>query len=132
MAFKASRMIDPTTIRNLNPDASSIDLFKSFPFITAEELIKLKAELPTYLAKVKDLDESVDKLEWCKNQETNLPSWCAIVKKLLLVQPSSGAVERVFLLLNSSFGDQQEQSLQDYIEASVMLRYNHRPITDHS
>ena len=125
-------MIDPTTIRNLNPDASSIDLFKSFPFVTAEELMKLKAELPTYLAKVKDLDESVDKLEWWKNQEINLPSWCAIVKKLLRVQPSSSAVERVFSPLNSSFGDQQEQSLQDYIEASVMLRYNHRPIADHS
>ena len=103
MAFKASRMIDPTTIRNLNPDASSIDLFKSLPFVTAEELMKLKAELPAYLAKVEDLDESVDKLEWWKNQETNLPSWCAVVKKVLLVQPSSGAVERVFSLLNSSF-----------------------------
>ena len=132
MAFEASQMIAPTTIRNLNPDASSIDLFKSFPFVTAEKLMKLKAELPAYLAKVEDLDESVDKLEWWKNQETNLPSWCAVVKKVLLVQPSSGAVERVFSLLNSSFGDQQEQSLQDYIEASVMLRYNHRPIADHS
>ena len=63
MAFKASRMINPTIIRNLNPDASSIDLFNSFPFVTAEELMKLKAELPAYLAKVEDLDESVDKLE---------------------------------------------------------------------
>ena len=125
-------MIDPTTIRNLNPNALSIDLFKSFPFVTAEELMKLKAELPAYLAKVEDLDECVDKLEWWKNQETNLPSWCAVVKKVLLVQPSSGAVERVFSLLNSSFGDQQEQSLQDYIEASVMLRYNHWPIANHS
>ena len=30
----------------------------------------------------------------------------------------------MFSLLNSSFGEQQEQALQDYTEASVMLRYN--------
>jgi len=38
----------------------------------------------------------------------------------------SAIVRLVFSLLNSGFGDQQEQSLQDYIEASVMLRYNKR------
>jgi len=53
------------------------------------------------------------------NDDTQLDS-----KKILLVQPSSAAVERVFSLLNSGFVDQQEQSLQNYIEASVMLRYN--------
>ena len=30
----------------------------------------------------------------------------------------------MFSLLNLSFGEQQEQALQDYTEASVMLRYN--------
>jgi len=45
-------------------------------------------------------------------------------KKILLVQPFSAAVECAFSLLNSGFADQQEQSLQDYIEASVMSRYN--------
>ena len=40
------------------------------------------------------------------------------------VQPSSAAAERAFSFLNSGFNDQQEQSLQDYIEASAMLRYN--------
>ena len=93
LAFKASRMTNPSMIKNLNLDASSLDLFKSFPFITAEELTNLKAELPAYLVKVEDLDESVDKLEWWKRQETNLPTWCAVVKKILLVQPSSAAVE---------------------------------------
>ena len=59
MAFKASRMANPTMVKNLNPDTSSVDLFKSVPFITAEELTNLKAELPAYLVKVEDLDESV-------------------------------------------------------------------------
>ena len=41
----------------------------------------------------------------------------------LLVQPSSAAAERVFSLLKSSFGDQQEAALQDYIETSLMLQH---------
>jgi hypothetical protein len=47
----------------------------------------------------------------------------ALVKKLLLIQPSSAAAERVFSLLNS-MSSQQGNSLEDYIEASVMVRYN--------
>ena len=54
----------------------------------------------------------------------SLSTWCAVVKKTLLVQLSSATVKSVFSLLNSGFRDQQEQSLQDYIQASVMLRYN--------
>ena len=42
------------------------------------------------------------------------------------IQPSSAAAERVFSLLQSSFGKQQEQSLEDYIELSVMMQYNYR------
>ena len=126
IAFKASRLTNSTMIRNLNTDASSADLLKSFPFISAEEICYLKAELPAYLAKAEDLDDTIDKLSWWKSQETSLPNWCAVVKKILLVQPSSAAVERVFSLLISGFGHQQEQSLQDYIQASVMLRYNNR------
>ena len=53
-----------------------------------------------------------------------LPHWSSLVKKLLLIQPSSASAERVFSLLTNAFGSQQESALQDYLEASVMLRYN--------
>ena len=46
------------------------------------------------------------------------------MKKMLLVQPSSAAAERVFSILNSYFGGDQVSSLEDYIESAVMLRYN--------
>ena len=46
------------------------------------------------------------------------------VKKVLLVQPSLVAAERVFSILNSSFNDQQEHTLVDYLQASVMTQYN--------
>ena len=35
--------------------------------------------------------------------------------------PSSAAVERAFSLLANSFGDRQQNALEDYVEASVML-----------
>ena len=34
--------------------------------------------------------------------------------------------ERVFSLLKASFGPQQDCSLQDYIESSLMLQFNQR------
>ena len=57
---------------------------------------------------------------------TALPFWSAALRKVLLIQPSSAAAERVFSLLNASFSDQQEHSLQDYIELSLMFQYNKR------
>ena len=41
-------------------------------------------------------------------------------------QPSSAAGERVFSTLKSSFNEQQECALADYLQASIMLQYNKR------
>ena len=89
-------------------------------------IIELKAELPTYIAKTADVSSDMDLLEWWKLNCSELPSWSAAAKKALLVQPSSGSAERVFSLLNYSFGDQQDHSLKDYIKTSLMLQYNKR------
>ena len=45
--------------------------------------------------------------------------------RVALIQPSSAAAERVFSILASSFGKQQESSLEDYIQLSVMMQYNY-------
>ena len=45
------------------------------------------------------------------------------------VQPSSAAAEKVFAILNSSFNDQQEHALVDYLQASVITQYNKRLLT---
>ena len=65
-----------------------------------------------------------DKLTCWANHKDTLPHWSSLVKNLLLIQPSSASAERVFSLLTNAFGSQQESALQDYLEASVMLRYN--------
>ena len=45
--------------------------------------------------------------------QEELPYWSSLFKKVLLVQPSSAASERVFSLLNNSFDDKQQNSLED-------------------
>ena len=45
---------------------------------------------------------------------------------LVLIQPSSAAIERVFSQLRLAIGDTQQQLLADAVEAVVMLRYNDR------
>lgn len=65
-------------------------------------------------------------MPWWEDGSPNLPSWSSAVLKVVLVQPSSAAAERVFSLLVTMFGDQQYDTLEDYVEAALMLRVNDR------
>ena len=65
-AFKAARLCNPCKLHQLSPDASSVDQLGSFSFVTSQEISDLKAELPAYLAKCEDSNESCDKLQWRK------------------------------------------------------------------
>ena len=123
-AFKAARLFCPDKINLLRPTAADIDSLLAFPFLDMATLSLLKEELPTYLATAEGVACDTDRLLWWKMKESKLPAWASAVKKVLLAQPSSAASERVFSLLKSGFGEQQDNSLQDYLEASVMLRYN--------
>ncbi len=48
--------------------------------------------------------------------ENELPGWASVVKKVILVQPSSAASERVFfpLLLQNSFDEKQQDCLEEH------------------
>ena len=86
---------------------------------------QLKEEFPAYVAASENTDPSKTREFWM-NHKDQLPTWCSSYQKVMLVQPSSAASERVFSILNNSFTTKQQQSLQDLIEASVivMLQYN--------
>lgn len=88
-------------------------------------IANLAAELPDYLAAADGvtLNSEDEKVRWWAAHCETLPHWSALVKQLLLIHPSSAAAERVFSLL-SSLSSQQESALEDYIETSVMIRYN--------
>ena len=51
--------------------------------------------------------------------------WAAAFRLVLLVQPSSAAAERAFSILQCCFNEKQRSSLEDYIELSIMLQFNH-------
>ena len=53
----------------------------------------------------------------------DLSYWSSSVRKVFLVQLSSAAAEHVFSMLNRSFGDQQQNSLEDYMDATILLLY---------
>ena len=125
-AFKALQIFSPHKLATLKPDVSRVNLLQVIPAFEDSELEMLKAELPTQIAKADGISSDFSALEWWKLNSMNLPSWSIRLKKVLAMQPSSAAAERVFLLLSTGFGDLQESSLSDYIEASIMLRFNHK------
>ena len=82
------------------------------------------------MAKANGLSLDVDKLDWWKQHETELPLWSSSCKSVLLIQPSSAAAERIFSLLANSFNERQTSALEDYIQTSLMLQYNYRDSDD--
>ena len=123
-AFKAARLFVPHRALEIRPDSNAINNFTSFPFFDPDTISHLKDELPDYLAKAADVSAEMDTLEWWRRHEESLPYWTAAFRKVLLVQPSSAAAERVFSLMKATFTDQQDCALQDYLEVSLMLQYN--------
>ena len=132
-AFKAARLFVPHKVDELKPDVSAIDGLKAFPFLDDSSILDgLKQEFPAYIAKAANVAALVDLLPWWKKYNTDLPNWSAAACKVVLVQPSSAAAERVFSILSTSFGPQQDLALQDYIECSTMLQYNKRYIFEYN
>ena len=123
--FKCARLFDPVKICDMKPALDDIDTLRILPFLNNDVSINnLKSELPLYLATAEGVSQDIDKLEWWKKHEKSIPNWASACKSTLLIQPSSGAAERAFSILSNCFTNKQTQSLQDYIETSVMLQYN--------
>ena len=85
---------------------TTVEKRKAFPLLE-DVILNLKAQ---YLG-LADGVAKVDLLDWW----IKLPSWAAAYKKVILCQPSSAAVERVFGILKSSFNTDQNQALEDYL-----------------
>ena len=61
---------------------------------------------------------------------TKMPAWrqAQAAKIIFAIPPTSAASERVFSLLEAMFGTEQDRSLSDLIQGSLMLRYNKRKV----
>ena len=62
--------------------------------------------------------------DWWRGSSLELPHWSSAAQRVFLIQPSSAAAERAFSILNNTFTDSQTNSLEDCVEAIVMLQYN--------
>ena len=56
------------------------------------------------------------------------PTWAKAARIIFAMSPSSAASERVFSLVNSMFGKEQLHTLADFVQGSLMLRYNKRNV----
>ena len=123
-AFKAARLFSPHYVKKVNPESALLDSLSALPFISVGTLsqLKLKEEFPKYVVLTNDVSSDCTAVSFWKDSSTTLPDWSNAAKKVLLMQPSSAAAERVFSL-NNCFGDQQLSSLEDYVETSVMIQY---------
>ena len=65
----------------------------------------MKRDLPVYLAAAEGVAPNIKVLEWGKNYH---------IGQQLPASPAVAAIIRVFSALNSSFGDDQSLSLEDY------------------
>ena len=124
-AFKAARLFSPSKFHKLKPSAADINCHKAFPFLNSQPAIDgLKSEIPTYMAASEDvprLPTYINPVAWWKSHAMELPKWANAFRLVLLVQPSSAAAERVSSILQR-FTAQQQSSLEDYLELSVMLQ----------
>ena len=126
-AFRSARLCCPVQVQQLRPTAASVEELRRLRFLDNDAIIQgLTAELPRNLAIADgaDLQTEEEKLQWWSRNEANLPNWSSVVKKVLLVQPSSVSAERVFSIMNNFFTNQQDAALEKTVEASVMLCYN--------
>jgi hypothetical protein len=123
LLFKRLRLFDPFQAKDLAVNADQLNLLRDYD-IFEDKVDGLVAELPAYLRLIENLQEPVaDILLWFKAQN-ELPTWYACSKICALIQPSSGASERVFSLLKHAQDRSQTRMLEDYLEASVMIHYN--------
>ena len=117
-AFKAARLLNPAKINDLKLDGSTVETLHAFKFLDNDRAInELSSELPLYLVLYEDLSDAVDALDWWERNSAKLLFWSRACKQVLLCQPSSASVERVFSLLNHLY-QQQQSALEDYVDGS--------------
>ena len=68
---------------------------------------------------------------WWKVNGSDFPALQLLARDFATIALSSAAAERVFSILRQLFSSTQRSSHEDYIEASILTRYNQRGMADH-
>lgn len=125
LRFKAAEIFDPQMIKE-NTSIDDVYLLSSFPFVTDNLIFDLKKEFLLYKNLAISTQNATD-LEgiksWWKLYQNQLPHLSATLKSIILHQPSSAAVERVFSLLELAFTSRQNRLLDDVIELTLQFQF---------
>jgi hypothetical protein len=131
-------VLRPLKVKQLSDDqvrAHAAKLADLVPWLctakrTKEQLVQqLVHELPLYREHIRrkppPADNADDLYDWWQAlPESDLPTWRDIYEVGVLLQPTSAAAERIFSILRCSFTSQQLAVHSDYVQATLMLRYN--------
>ena len=104
--MRSKLLVCLTLQKSDSPNAAAVDTLWTFKFLDSDEIIKsLKSEVPTYLAPADGVALTVDPLVWWERQAELIPQqvlflYAKAYKKVLLCQPSSAAVKRVFSVVS--------------------------------
>ena len=77
-------------------------------------------------ADIKEFTKSILNF-WARNGQ-KFKEWAKAARIIFSFTASSAACERVFSLVKFMFGDLQDHTLADIIQAALMLRYNKRQV----
>ena len=127
--YKLCAMLDPEQMAVMDV---SVELLDEWPkalkgIAKYPDLIPgLKSSLAAYKAACLELPGDFDLLRWWRLKKKDLPFWAQLLRIVLLLAPSSAAVERVFSIMRRTFGKDQDKALGDMIRTSLMLQYNYR------
>ena len=134
--FQAARLWNPTYVLdgalNVNFCKRLIhDLHALYGCITADLRDRLLDELPSYRRSAASVTSKVkDPLVWHWHARAKRPAFYEAAKLLVLLQPHSATVERVFSLVNQRFGIAagMGSTLSSWIRLSCMLKFNKRTV----
>ncbi len=127
-AFKAACLFSPHKIREIKPDCATLDNLSVFLSSNNQSWQPMKEEYPQYPELSEDISLEFSSLDFWKTHASTYQHGLKRPGKVFWHSPLQLQLSMFFSLLKNSFGDQQLSSLEDYLESSLMLRYNNRLI----
>ena len=137
LVYQFARIFNPEHATVVQPSKETFrQLASIFPWneLRDEEVISgMFREFPLYQSrsatfKFKEGSTTTERARylwnWCERQKESLPMLCSVVSMIALLQPSSGAMERVYSLVRNSFSDKQAQVGSRYFKGTVMSQFN--------
>lgn len=127
--FKAAKLTDFTFMKAHKYSDADVRSLSVFPFVDGDMVEGLLTERDDYFIAASDTDGDYDHMAFWNLNQHKLPTWRALVSEMVLLQPSSAFMERVFSTLRCCFDERQESVYSDRICAAALLKYNRGRVT---